>query len=154
MQVNLSISGKGILPGYVNISPVETPDGILGSVTSLDTYIEDAEATEILARDVLDFMSPHDIDDIIEHWVRKLRHGGSLTIGGVDLPSVSQAIARGEMSIDDGNRLLYGSQDVPWNYRKATTSLLLIVEKLSGAGLKIMSKRYIGNYYSVTGVRP
>lgn len=149
MKVNLLWGTGDELDDSININAVRGE-----SVVNLDEAVEDAEATEIIALDVIDYVSPEDTDAVIDHWIKKLRHGGSLTIGGVNIFEVARCLNNYSLDIDMANKLLYGEQRSPWQYRKASLSLPRLVEKFEGCGLKIIRKDYKKFNYSVTGRRP
>lgn len=156
MRVNLLLNSPTMRNGFLNIDPFATPgDGkIYGHVTCLDGHVEDAQASEILASDVLDFLPPKAVNDAVTHWIKKLRHGGTITIGGLDLREVARRLSSHQISIDEANLLVYGEQSSPWQCRKAAVSLPLMADQLQRTGLVVTGKSYREVFYSVTARRP
>ena len=58
MKLNVLQGVQERRPGYLNISPLGLPDTVYGTPQFLDMHVADGEAREILAIDVLDFLSP------------------------------------------------------------------------------------------------
>ena len=158
MRINLYMSGVA-RSGYLNISPfatqsVDNPQVIRGSVSNLDEFAEDSEADEILALSVVDFLPARNVEESITHWVSKLRHGGSITISGLDINLACKAVARQEIDLATANQLIYGNQSATWDHRKASLNILAVVDMLKTKGLKITSKRFDNYDYIVKAERP
>ena len=66
MKINLLLDGHA-LSGYKNIDPYGYGDEtkVVGDVENLHDIVEDAEATEILALDIIDFLP---LDSIEIYW--------------------------------------------------------------------------------------
>lgn len=157
MKINLLLNSKAVRSGYTNLDPLAPPgdpDRIPGTLTNLDDFVEDAEATEIVALDVIDFVPSTDTNDVLAHWIRKLRHGGILTIGGVDLRDVCKAVVFQQLNLTEANLLLYGEQEAPWQYRKATLTLQHVINALEEQGMEITRKHSDRFRYCVTARRP
>jgi hypothetical protein len=76
MKVNLMWGGTP-KNGYTNIDPYGNPEDPLvinNLVTDIDDIVDDCEATEIVAEDVIDFLERNEMKLAIQHWARKLRH--------------------------------------------------------------------------------
>lgn len=156
MKINLTLNAPAILGGFATIDPYAppSPDYHTGSIGNLDEYADDAECEAILATDVLDYFSPGDVDAILENWVRKLRHGGTLTVGGIDMKEVARQLSTNEISMNTANRFLYGDQTQPWQTRKATITLPLMCDVLRSCGLKIVRQSLSNCFYTITAERP
>ncbi len=157
MKVNLLIHSNAVRSGFTNVDPLASPgspDRVQGSVTNLDEIVEDAEATELVALDVIDYVPAPDVPGVIAGWVRKLRHGGQITIGGVDLRDVAKAVVFQQLSPNEAAGLLYGEQVAPWDYRKGTYTIQHVINILLGHGLQIMLKESDRFHYYVTARRP
>jgi hypothetical protein len=157
MKINLLYNSNMVRAGYLNLDPFappDDPDRINGDIVNLDEYVEDAEATDIIALNVIDFMPSSDTNDIIVGWIKKLRHGGTITIGGVDIRDVAKATIYQQLSLTDTNLLLYGAQRAPWEYKKATLTLQHLINALQGQGMEIMKKHSENFTYHVTARRP
>jgi hypothetical protein len=156
VKINLLINNNSVRNGFINVDPFAVPgDGkVGGDVGNLDHVACDAECDEIVADDILDYI-PNDVSgDTLLNWIGKLRHGGTLTIGGVDLREVSRMFTRQEIDVSEANAVLYGRQRLPLEYRKSTSTIQHVINMLESKGLKILNKRIEGAYYSVTARRP
>jgi hypothetical protein len=157
MKLNLLYNNNMVRAGYTNIDPFappDDPDRTNGDIVNLDEYVDDAEATDIIALNVIDFMPSSETNEIIAGWIKKLRHGGTITIGGVDIRDVSKAIIYQQLSLTDANFLLYGAQRAPWEYKKATLTLQHLINALQGQGMEIIKKHSENFTYHVTARRP
>jgi hypothetical protein len=156
MKLNLLLHGQDLRGGYLNVDPFAEPDSdkVVGSVTNLDALVHDAQADEIIALDILDFLPACDVDATLEHWVSKLRHGGTVTIGGLDLHEVARRFHLGQIDLDAANQLIHGRQRFPWEYRKSTLALSVLISKLLTLGLIPTRKVYSDEFYCVTARRP
>jgi len=119
MKIHLHQNPEGHLNGYTNIclSKIDNIDD------ELDTVVEDAEATEIIANNVLEFIPLPKLVDFLQHLIRKLRHGGTLLITGVDAYAVAKDYVAYKLSIEDFNILIHGHQGDEHNTKLATLSL-------------------------------
>lgn len=131
MRINLGDEQK---TGYENLSDVRNLE------------LCDAEATEILALDVIDHISVAEVNVTLDHWVSKLRMGGKLIVGGVDAFSVAKAFSVYQISIDEYNELVHGG-DKPRLVSLTMGGLTSYFEQKHG--LKIIKKRYDGFSYLI-----
>lgn len=156
MKINLLRNSNDIINGYLNIDPFAQPgeNKVAGDITNLDSWCEDAEATEIIARDVIDFLDPPTVNNALSNWLKKLRHGGRLVIGGVDLYEVGKAITEFEINGDQAMKLLHGEQVKPGDVRKSNTTMKDMIQTLQNFGLRIISKRSDSFMFSITAERP
>lgn len=170
LKINLLLDNpKDCLSGYVNIDPLaelsckdgriqcdiaQTGSATEGGPQGFDAVCDDAEATEINAIGVLSYFPAPIINDIFAYWQKKLRHGGILRIGDVDLIEVSKATFLGAVTLEDANILLYGEQDKPWRYRKCCMTINQVVYALQNLGYKILKKRVSDNQFIVEAQRP
>lgn len=156
MKVNLLLSGDGPRSGFLNIDPFAPPDDALktrGDICNLDEYVDDAECDELIALDVLDFLPSPELDNVLDNWIRKIRHGGTIVIGGVDIREVANGLIRQELTLEQANKLLYGTQTAPFDYRKASLTLQKLVEIFQARGFKILQKRVSDFFYHVKAER-
>lgn len=157
MKINLTLGTDVYRGGYLNLDPLASPGDPIrtrADICNLDEFVDDAEAEDLIALDVIDFLPSPELDNIIDNWTRKIRHGGTITIGGVDLREVAKAFLDQELTLQDTNQLLYGSQKAPCEYRKATLTLQKMIEVLQFKGFKIIQKRIVNYYYHVKAERP
>lgn len=145
MKLNLILNGEP-LTGYTNVDPYgfNNSDKVVADLRNLDDVVDDAEAEEIIAEDVIDFLPLNDIESAINHWIKKLRHGGRIVIGGVDMYEVCKAFSSYSIDLATTNRILHGPQDKPYNERHANFTIIGLSDFLEERGLKILSKRVYG----------
>ena len=115
MQINLIYHDEDVLNGYLNIHPwtfeeTEEPNVKIGNLLNLGTLVDDSEATEIIANKVIDYLSPAEIRPAMEEWIKKLRHGGKITIIGTDLYLVTKSILSFKLTSGEANEYLFGDQ--------------------------------------------
>jgi len=158
MKVNLLYTETEPRPGYLNVSPFtteESDDLKIGEVFDLDEWVDDAEATEIIASDVIDYLPANLVMDVIEHWVSKLRRGGTLIIGGTDLYEVCKGFTTYAMDVREANAYLHGhAADNPQFVKKITLTALGLSNFLAQKGLRIIKKRVTGYQFVVEAERP
>ncbi len=145
------------LNGYINIDPSAPPNsqGILqGEPDKLDNLIDDAECEEIRAINVLEYYSIHQVGLVLKHWISKLAHGGTLTIGCVDVREVSKAVCNADISIEDTNLFLHGLQRSPIDFKRSNYTVSQIAEVLKNKGLKVVSKKVENLQCIVKAIRP
>ncbi len=156
MKINLTLAEDSPRSGFKNIdpyAPLGHPLRTIGDVANLDEYCEDAECEELVALDVIDYMPALQLDNILSHWLKKIRHGGTIAIGGIDMREVSRAFVSQKLSLEDANLLFYGAQRAPWQYRKSTLTLQKVIDLLESKGLKILQKRINEYSYMVKAER-
>ena len=148
MKVLITIDEPNI-EGYLKISPM------LGHyLNDISNLVDDNECLEILAPTIINYLPFNQLQQIITGWVGKLRHGGKIVIGGIDLYEVSKRVVRGEIETDLANALLYGTQNGVWDVRRSQLNLKDISDLLSHLGLKIITKKLDGIDMIVEAVRP
>jgi hypothetical protein len=146
MKLNL-LYGPGPIhgEGFLNINPFSDKDTDTqkqGGVENLDEFVDDGEAEQIIALDVIDYLEINKVVPVIVGWVKKLKHGGIITIGGVDLYEVSRNFFRYNISLLQANELIHGKSDMPFLVKKTQFTLKGVIDLLQGQlGLKILKKR-------------
>jgi hypothetical protein len=160
MRINL-VWGDGIQTGadFLTINPYcnEETDAVkMGNPRNLDKWVDNGEAAEILAYDVIDFLEPTQVFDTINHWVGKLAHGGKIVIGGTDIYNVCLDFSRFKINIVQANKALHGSFEKPFLFRRVNYTLDGLVNQLRDCGLKILKKRFDTETYMMTveAIRP
>lgn len=156
MKINLLYGTDDILSGFLNIDPLAGKDDekkILGPIDNLDSICEDAECDYIIANDIIDYFSSREVDKIIEHWLTKLRHGGKIIIGGVDINEVSKGFINKQIDLIHINVFLFGEQDKPWQFRKSALTANDLVKAIESFGLKIIKNRTNNYRYIVEAER-
>ena len=156
-KINLLYGSGDVLHTHLNLDPFtaeETDTLIRADIKNLNDFVDDAEAQEIIALDVIDYIPLMDINKVIEHWVSKLRHGGSLIIGGVDLFEVSKAFAQYRLDITEANQLIHGEQSKPYLVKRVNFSTMGLSDYLSALGLSLQKKRVNNFHMTIEAVRP
>ena len=83
MKLQITIHDQP-MSGYQYINPMYGQD-----IYNLDNIVSDNECTEIFADKIIDFISISNMFNMVSHWIKKLRHGGILVIGGTDCYELS-----------------------------------------------------------------
>ena len=125
MKVNLTVKGDTI-SGYVNI---DASAG--GDIVELKE-IDDSEATEIIASDVINFVTLDSIERLLDGWIKKLRHGGKMIIGGVEVDEVCKAFMHRAIDLQTFNQFMHNGRTshVPiHDLEKMLTQKGLVIEK-------------------------
>ncbi len=142
--------------GYINVDPF-APDGdkdrIKGDPAALGPIVDAAEAEEIIALGILDYLPFGKVEEVVKHWISRLAHGGKLTVGTTDFLELSRLSHLRLISLDDFNRILHGEQREVWQFKKSSCSLNLLTELLVNNGLRILSKKLVGVDAVVIGER-
>lgn len=149
MKVNLlyGVIGK-VQTGYLNIYPFaeeETEHVQMGDIQNLDQFVCDAEATEIIAIDVLDYVELPKITNVLDHWSSKLRKGGKLILGCTDGYIAAKAFADYKISVEEFNIIIHGSQEMPHLIKRVSLTMAGLTKYLETVhNLKVIKKRYDG----------
>jgi len=149
-KVNLIYGDGDILHTHVNINPFaeEEKDGeiIRGDVTNLDKYVDDGELEELIAYDVLDYIESIKAEDSIANWVKKIKIGGKICIGGTDLIEVCKSFSQYRIDINLANELIHGTQEKPYLIRRVNFTAIGLADYLQVQfGLKI-GRKVVNNY--------
>jgi hypothetical protein len=156
MKINLMYGRGQNLPKHININAIPTDEEeiIVADPSDLDFFVDDAEAEVIIAHDVINFLPRERMIPTIKHWTKKLRHGGSITIGGVDCYAISRDIVANKISLQDLNIILYGSEIPSWDVRRNVFTMQSLVDHLKELGLKIVKSRIDKYEIVVEAIRP
>jgi hypothetical protein len=114
---------------------------------------DDAECVELLADEILDYIHGSKLSETLNNWVRKLRHGGKIIIGGTDINTLARTIYSGKLSVIDSNKTLFGYGNNPWAIKMACYSCRDISAILQEMGLKVNKKRIAGIKFVVEAER-
>lgn len=145
MKLNL-LWGDGPEYGesYTNINPflqMETANCKRGNVQDLSRFADDGEVSELIALDVIDYLDTSKVVPVIEGWVKKLAHGGTIIIGGTDMYEVCRLFSHYKINLLQVNALLHGDGSKPYLIKKTQFTLKGLADLLAQLGLKIMKKR-------------
>jgi hypothetical protein len=155
MKLNLLWGTGHPLSGYTNIDPHSyNKEGVVnGDITKLDEFVEDSEATEILAINIIDYLPYSIVCSTISAWVKKLRRGGKIIIGGVEIQELCKIFSQKGMSIDEFLISAHGHQSNPWEFKASHMTIKDLESVLNQHGLKILKKRINGFKMSVEAQR-
>ena len=140
MKVYLTVKGDNI-SGYHNI---DASSG--GDIVKMDG-VEDSEATEIIASDIINFTDISSINDLLSGWVKKLRHGGRIVVGGVEIDEVCNAFISKAIDVNQFNKLVHEGR-----VSQITTTDLEKI--LINHGLTITKKRTDNFNMIIEAIRP
>tara|TARA_R110000824_G_scaffold57875_4_gene157166 strand:- start:1615 stop:2097 length:483 start_codon:yes stop_codon:yes gene_type:complete len=155
-KVNLIYGVGDVLHTHLNINPFATEDveGIIrDDIVNLDKHVDDSELEELVAIDVIDYLSPAQIEIVLDNWIKKIRIGGSIILGGIDLLEVCKSLSQYRIDITEANLLIHGEQEKPYMIRKANFTAMGLAGYLeSRFNFQIIKKR-INNYKMIVEAR-
>tara|TARA_Y100001938_G_scaffold147611_2_gene229209 strand:- start:2397 stop:2879 length:483 start_codon:yes stop_codon:yes gene_type:complete len=151
-KINLIYGVGDVLHTHTNINPFDNnADGkmiIRDSVTNIDKYADNAELLELIATDVIDYFPAQETEKIISGWISKIRLGGKIVVGGIDLMEVCKAFSSYSIDNNFANVLLHGQQNPQYMIKKSTSMALIVASFLQSNGFKVIKKR-IENYQMI-----
>ena len=156
MKLNLVYGSGEKMGGFLNISPFpqEDEDFVMADVCNLDMFVDDAESDVIIAYDVINFITKPRVIGAIDHWIKKLRHGGRILIGGVDIYELSRDIFTQNTDIKTINSIIFGDEAQPWDIRKNCFYTESLVNHFVDNGLEILKTRIDKYNMIVEAIRP
>lgn len=158
MKVKLSV-GEVPYSGYLNIDPYPILEQgkehniIPGDIKNIDNHVENAQATEILADKVLNYVNHSEMVPVLQHYVSKLRHNGKLIVGGTDATEAAKSYLSGRLDTVAFNDLVFGSSQNAWGQKSGLMTLIELAQILEDLGLNITKKRIDETSMFVKGVR-
>ena len=154
MKIRISVGQREKLNGYLNIDPISKFDDIAVDIRNIDPIASDAECTEIICEDVIDFLHREESFTVLKHWVKKIRHKGKIVVTSVDTHQVCKSFLDKEINIDQFNKILHGTFQAPWDVRLSHSTLEELAEFLTSLGLTITKKRISGIRTILEATRP
>jgi len=155
-KVNLIYGIGDVMHTHLNINPFAEDESdviIRADITNLDKYVDDSELKELVALDVIDYLPMEKTESAISNWIKKIRIGGSVVLGGVDLFEVSKSLCQYRIDITEANMLIHGEQKKPYMTRRANFTAIGLSEYLQERfNLQIIKKR-INNYKMIVEAR-
>lgn len=142
------------MSGHLNVDILPGPNKVQGDISNLDNLVDTASCTDIIARNVLEYVPHNEVPEVVAHWISKLRHGGKITINTTDLRSISKTILRDAFSPSEMLELLYGKQSNPLDVKKSAMTTQMLSALLESGGLKITNKSIEAYEISITAERP
>lgn len=109
----------------------------LGGLGNIDTFVEDAECTEIQLESS-DFLPMINIVEVLGKLATKLRHGGVISVTCTDLLDMGRVITERTYSTEELNAAIYGEYHNP---KRSALPLNELVNLLKSFDLKIIKKR-------------
>lgn len=152
MKVNLLYDyPNGIRSGYLNIDPF-APDGdpnvVRADIFNLE-MVEDGEAEELVAHDILPYCSPANVNKIIPVWFRKIAHGGTIVLGALETRNIAKRLMQYDLTIDQFNEFIHGTS----HQRQSSFTLQQMVEVVNVQGFQVLQKRVVDGMAVVVGRR-
>lgn len=161
MKVNLLLNNPGdIRSGYINIDGAASveecqQDGrVSGRLDNLEHTIDANELDELVAMGILDHFPMKQADEVLDHWLSRLKHGGILTVSVTDLRQVARELLDNTADIADINKLLYGEQEQPWQYKYCVFTTSILTNILRAKGYEIVRSVSTSKKAVVTVRRP
>ena len=154
MKIRITVGEQEKLNGYLNIDPITKFDGLAADIRNLDEVVSDAECTEIISEDVIDFLEKEESMISLSHWIKKLRHGGKIIVTSVDAREVSRSFYRKEIDIEIFNKAVHGNFSEPWDVRLSHSTLEELSRFFESQNLKVTKKRINGIKLIVEAQRP
>ena len=139
MKLNLGC-GEDIREGYCNIDIRNLPSVMRADVCALP--FRDESVDEILALDVYEHISYLKSQDLLDHWVSKLKSGGVLVIQAPCLDKIIEYFltVKDLKEIETGIACLFGGQDYRENTHLTICQTALMKNYLRKAGIKGLIK--------------
>ncbi len=145
MKVKISVN-KTPYSGYLNIDPdpkiepdKKISDIVVHNITNLDEYLDDYECDEIIANELINYIKFADILPYLSLLKSKLKKGGTLVIGGIDLLSLNEDYLYGTLNEQDYNLFMFNSQEKPSLFYRSCVSLNILSEMCEKAGFKVIN---------------
>lgn len=136
--------GNDLRNGYVNIdiAPINNLDHQIDA-KNLDDVCDDEAVDEILASNILNMFSYREVLNILQHWVDKLKPGGTIKIVVPDLVELAKAFLNGELKSDHFILQLYGKQEHEHDFNRTGFDIVLLQSVLETVKMKITSKHIV-----------
>jgi len=132
------------LNGYTLISPLKGQNPI-----KIGEYLDDGEAEEIICDNILENIPTENLMVFIRALSSKLKHGGILVFTGTDVMMLVEKYTRGEISIIDFNKILFGLKNYAWAFKLACITLSDINEICEQVGLKVLERKLDGTEFCI-----
>lgn len=157
MKVQLTL-GKPSLNGYMVLDPLANPnqnDRIQADPTNLDAFVDANECSEFLSLEILDHVPIFIRPKVLNHWLTKISHGGTITISATDMNELSRLIQNGQLNdIVSINNALYSTGQNVWLVKKSYVPLQQTIEMIMSTGqFNIEHVKFEGFQYFVTARR-
>lgn len=141
------------IKGFIHIDPkpieenVPVYNGMLEDL-NLDGIVDNNECTEIIAGELINFVPVEKVFTVLTHVCMKLRHGGRITIGGIDCRMIALGVFNGGLDPKEFNNILYAEG------HKSALPMNDMAALLSKIGLVVTSREMNGVSYLISAERP
>lgn len=152
MKIFISV-GSAHMNGYLNIDPIGGDNKTSMDFRNLDPVCDTAECTEICAPDILDYIHISEIMNVLTNWISKLRHGGTIIVGGTDFYEAASGLVSGQLDTVEFNKIVYGVHPLHPIIKSGMFTRHDIESILREHGLKIIHKRVESRKFIVEAKR-
>jgi len=136
MKLHLYHRENDVLAGYTNVWM-----GVENARQKLDELVDDAEVTELVANNILEYVPLEHVSDFLAHMLRKLRKNGTIIITGIDAYSVCKDYVEYKLTLEDMNLFLHGEQQSDTDIKMTTLALHGLANHIEQEfGMKILRK--------------
>ncbi|NBQ16691.1 hypothetical protein EBU24_00045 [bacterium] len=104
---------------YISPFPTSSKNVLYCHYQDLTKIVDDGELDAISCNRVLNFISHLEINKTINHWCKKLKHGGKLFLFFEDIVELCRLITIGTIEEQDISKHIYGGQEEGWNFKKS-----------------------------------
>lgn len=137
MKIQIAKINNEIIQGYKHILLLDN------HINFAD--ISDNECEEILAYDVLNHYSINNLKQCLVSLINKLRLGGKLVVGGVDIRLFSRAVINSTIKDEEAANIV--------EQVKSMTTINTVIEMLESLGLKLVFVDISGINFKITAQR-
>lgn len=138
MKINICLgNSNNPLNGYINTNIYENNEFKACHPENLNDIVDDGEAEEILAVNILNYIEYSKVKNVVINWYKKLKYDGTMTISFFDFLETSRLLTTQFISIDDARKLFFGEQIDSWQFFKSGISLTDIKKYFCDINAKI-----------------
>lgn len=138
MKIHVVNGSEGHIEGYERVEVSENGDANLSGYS-------DNECSFILATDSLDFMGYDQARLFIMAARQKLRIGGTVIVGGIDIRLFARSVVADQINVEEANQVLFT--------KKSMLDTNTVSSIISDMGLKVVTTRIAGIHYEVEAKR-
>ena len=133
VNINIIYNKAEYINGYINVSPFDqdNKDIIKSNIFDLYDICDNGECSQIIALDTIEYLPHNKSYEVISNWTGKLKVGGQLILGFVEILECCNLYHRGNIKHDDFNSLIHGSQEKSHLIKLSSFSAPLLIENLT-----------------------
>ena len=154
MKVRISVGQREKLNGYINVDPISKFDDLAVDIRDISPVASDAECTELICEDVIDFLHREETFEVLTSWSKKIRHKGKIVITSVDAYQVCKSFLEKDIDIEQFNQIIHGTFQAPWDVRLSHTTLEELSKFFTSLGFIITKKKISGIRTILEATRP